>query len=93
MAVALALKKSGYISEIKNDKGILTVNLSYKNKMPVLRSLKLVSKPGLRVYKSIAEIEKHKSPSIFLISTPKGILSNKEAVKQRLGGEVLVEVW
>ncbi len=54
--------------------------------------IKLISKPGLRIYKSVDELEKIKRPTIFLVSTPKGILSSKKAIKQRIGGEILAEI-
>jgi len=88
VAVATALKKLGFLDEVKKDK----VTLTYKNKKPVLMDLKLVSKPGLRIYMGVAEIEKKRGPSTYLISTPKGILSSREVIKQRLGGEVIVKL-
>lgn len=88
MTVAIALKKLGFLDEIKKNK----VALSFKDKKPVLRTIKLVSKPGLRVYINVRDLEKRKAPSILVISTPKGILSSKEAIKARIGGEVLAEI-
>lgn len=91
-AIAQAMKKLGYFDEVKKADGKLTISLAFKNKMPILMNLKLVSKPGLRVYLGVDEIEKKKGPSIFLISTPKGIVSSRVAVKQRMGGEVIAEI-
>lgn len=87
-AVAAALKKLGFLDKVKKDK----VVLAYRHKKPVLLDLKLVSKPGLRVYMSVSDIEKIKGPSVYLVSTPKGILSSKEAIKQRVGGEIIVKL-
>jgi small subunit ribosomal protein S8 len=92
VAVAGALKKLGFLDEVKNDKEILTVSLVFKNKKPALLDLKLVSKPGLRIYMDVREIEKKKGPSTYLISTPKGIVSSREAIKERIGGEVIAEI-
>lgn len=92
VALAEGLKKMGYVDEIKKDKDSLTVNLTFKDKKPLLLDVKLISKPGLRVYKSIAEIEKRKSPASYLISSTRGIISTKEAVKFRIGGEVIAEI-
>lgn len=95
MATAEALKKSGFLESIEfvnKNKDMATFNLRFKNKRPVITDLKLVSKPGLRVYMDIWTLEKRRKPSILLISTPKGVLSSKEALKQNVGGEVLVEV-
>lgn len=93
IAVSEALKKMGFVDSIKDEKGILTVKLTYKDKRPRLMDLKLISKPGLRVYMGVDELEKKKSPSIFLISTPKGMVSSLKAIKDRVGGEVIAEIW
>ena len=90
---AMALKKAGYLDEVNEKQGVLTVRLTYKKKEPLMLGLKLISRPGLRIYKGADELSKIKSPSIFLISSPKGIISSREAIKERLGGEVIVEVW
>lgn len=93
VAVAEALKKMGFIDTVNNDKGILKVTLTFKNKSPRLMDLKLVSKPGLRIYVGVDELETKKSPSVLLISTPKGVTSSLKAIKDRMGGEVIAEIW
>ena len=93
VAVSEALKKMGFIDSIKNEKGNLTVTLTFKNKKPRLMDLKLISKPGLRVYMGVDELEKKKSPSVLLVSTPKGMVSSLKAIKDRVGGEVIAEIW
>jgi len=92
-AVAMSLKKVNYLDEVKEEKGKILVKLTYRNKKPVLINLKLVSKPGLRIYKSVDELEKFRSPSILILSTPKGVLTIREAIKQRTSGEVIAQVW
>jgi len=99
-AIAQALKKLGFLDEVlpagkqvKKDKNLLKLSLTFKNKRPLLTDLKLVSKPGLRIYMGVSEIEKKKGPSTYLISTPIGIISTREAVKARVGGEVIAEIW
>ena len=92
-ATANALKKAGFLEEVSQAKGILNVKIAYKKKRPVLMDLKLVSKPGLRIYLGVDDIESKKGPSLFLLTTPKGVVTSREAIKQRLGGEVLAEVW
>jgi small subunit ribosomal protein S8 len=93
VAIAEALKKAGFLDGIKNEKGMLTLSLTYKDKKPRLMNVKLVSKPGLRIYLGVDEIEKKKGPSIFLISTPKGVISSLQAIKERVGGEVIAEIY
>ena len=92
VAIAEALKKLGFLDEVKKDKLMLTVSLAFRFKKPVLMGLKLVSKPGLRIYMGVDEIEKRKGPATYLISSPKGIISTKDAVKNRMGGEVIAEI-
>ena len=92
VSLAQALKKEGFLDEVKAVKGELTVRLSYQKKEPVLLDIKLISKPGLRVYMNANELAKIRKPSIVLVSTPKGILNAKLAAKQRLGGEIIAEV-
>jgi len=92
LAVAESLKKLGFLDEVKKEKGTLKVSLTFKNKRPLIMGLKIVSKPGLRVYIDTFDLAKKKSPSIFLISTPKGIISSREALKLRVGGEVIAEI-
>lgn len=93
LAVAEALKKMGFVDEIKKEKDSITVALTFKDKKPRLMDLKLISKPGLRIYMGVDELEKKKSPSVFLVSTPKGMMSSLKAIKDRVGGEVLAEIW
>lgn len=93
LAVATALKKLGVLNEVEKKEGVLSASLAYKKKEPVLLDLKLVSRPGLRIYMGVDEIESVRGPFIFLLSTPKGILSGKEAIKLGVGGEVIAKIW
>lgn len=93
-ALALSLKEEGFLNDVKLTEGILTVQLAQSHKLPLLMDLRLVSKPGLRVYKSVSELKKRKvGSSILILSTPSGIMSGKKAIKNNLGGEVIVEIW
>jgi small subunit ribosomal protein S8 len=93
LAIAEALKKMGFLSEVKKEKDGIAISLAYKSKTPVLQNVRLVSKPGLRVYWGVDELDAKRGPSTMLISTPKGLTSLREAVKMRTGGEVLAEIW
>ncbi len=91
--VAEVLKKEGYIDDIKEEGRFLTIHLAYKSKEPVLLNLKLVSKPGLRTYVTLDDILARTDYSTFLIlSTPKGVISSRLAIKEKVGGEVIAEV-
>ena len=92
MAIAEALKKCKFLDSVKREKDVITVTLAFKSKKPLIMDIKLVSKPGLRIYLGVDEIEKKKGPSIFLISSPNGVISSLQAVKMRCGGEVIAEI-
>lgn len=93
LSISKALVKMGIIEDFKSGDGVVTVKLAFKNKQPVILNVRLISKPGLRIYKGADELSEVRGPSVFLISTPKGIMSSKEAIKQRIGGEVVAEIW
>ncbi len=91
--VAKVLEKARYLEKVEEKDGRLTIRLAYHKKEPVLMDIKLVSKPGLRVYMAADELEKKKGPSVYILSTSKGVMTSREAIKHRLGGEVIAEVW
>lgn len=91
-AVAKLLEKEGYLTNLTESKGTITVSLAIRKKSPILVDIKLVSKPGLRIYLSREELGAKKGPSFFIVSTTKGILTSKDALKQGLGGEVIAEI-
>lgn len=93
VAVAKALEAAGFIEEVKSKGGVLSLNLTFSHKSPVLMDIKLVSKPGKRVYYKLSDIESRRGPSIYLVSTPKGILTTKEVKKIGSGGEIIAEIW
>jgi small subunit ribosomal protein S8 len=92
-AVAQALKDEKYLSDIDLKDGILTVSLAFYKKEPLLENIKLVSKPGLRLYVNARELSLRKSPSILILSTSAGVMSSKKALKKGLGGQVIAEIW
>jgi small subunit ribosomal protein S8 len=91
--VADTLKRAGYLSEVEDKDNKIIVRLTYQRKAPRLVDLKLISKPGLRRYMTVQELENYKSPSVYIVSTPKGVMTSREAVRERAGGEVLAEIW
>jgi small subunit ribosomal protein S8 len=77
-----------------NRQGILRIYLKYKDERSVITGLKRISKPGLRVYVDADHLPKVLNGlGVAVISTPKGLLTDAEARKQRLGGEVLCYIW
>jgi len=98
-AVAKILLDEGYIKDytvIEDDKqGIVRITLKYgANKSQVLTGLRRVSKPGLRIYANCEEMPKVlKGLGIAIVSTSKGIMTDKEARRQNVGGEVWAYIW
>jgi small subunit ribosomal protein S8 len=96
--IAELLKKEGYITnyrEIKKEvQNVLRVQLKYLQNERVVKGLKRISKPGLRVYAKTNEIPKVLNGlGIAVISTSQGLMTDREARKQKVGGEILAYVW
>ena len=97
-AILQILVDEGYIAkftEIEDNKqGVLRVTLKYLGKKPVITGLKRVSKPGLRIYKNIEDMPKvMKGLGIAIISTSKGIMTDRQARRENVGGEVMAFIW
>ena len=98
ISIAEILKNEGYIVDYKikknNVQDIIVLNLKYQNKERVITGLKRISKPGLRVYAKAEELPKVLNGlGIAIISTSKGLMVDREARKESLGGEVLAYIW
>ena len=94
--IARILKETGFISDYKLDKfDVITLGLKYGDKKErVITGLKRISKPGLRVYVKAEEVPRVLNGlGIAIISTSKGVMTDKEAREQSLGGEVLAYIW
>ncbi len=98
-AIAKILLDEGYVKNVEyiddSTQGVIRITLKYaENKQKVLTGLKRVSKPGLRIYASKEELPRVlKGLGIAIISTSKGIMTDKEARRQNVGGEVLAFIW
>lgn len=103
--IAKILAAGGWVREVKiiktkSDKNSssvfneIKIDLKYKNGRPVITSLKRISTPGLRVYANKNELPRVlNNLGIAIISTPRGLMTNKEAKKQGIGGEVICEIY
>ena len=96
--VAEQLKKNGYLAEVKLEdgkpRGTLVVTITKDGQNATFTELTRMSKPGRRMYVASSDIPRVKSGrGIVLVSTSKGVITGQEAVKQRLGGEVLLKVY
>jgi small subunit ribosomal protein S8 len=99
-SIAQVLQDEGFISEFEDKqegtKRTLVISLKYKgrNRRPIITALKRVSKPGLRVYSNRKELPRVLGGiGIAIISTPSGIMTDRDARRQGVGGEVLCYVW
>jgi small subunit ribosomal protein S8 len=97
--IAHILKTEGYISDFEvltdSPQGSIRVTLKYgTDREPALSGLKRVSKPGLRVYKGKTEIPRVLGGlGTVIISTPRGLMTGRDAWRQNVGGEVLAYIW
>ncbi|MEK7182365.1 MAG: 30S ribosomal protein S8 [Patescibacteria group bacterium] len=97
-AIAMTLSKAGFVGEIaKKGKKItkaIDVQLLYKNKKSKISDVQRISKLSRRIYLGVNDIKPVKQgKGSLILSTPKGILTDKEAKKERVGGEALFKIW
>ena len=98
-AIAQILVDEGYVKGFKviddGKQGIIRVTLKYgENKSQVITGLRRVSKPGLRIYSNVEDMPKvMKGLGVAIVSTSKGIMTDRQARKENIGGEVLAFIW
>ena len=99
LEIARILKEEGYIEDFiyidNKPQGIIEIILKYdENKRPVIRGVKRVSKPGRRIYRGYKELPKVLDGlGIAIISTSQGVMTDFEARRRNVGGEVICEIW
>lgn len=97
LVMAKILEKEGFIKNVErvdSKFGQIKIELKYKNKQPVIRGIKRISKPGQRIYNGYRELPRIMSNlGIYILSTPQGLMTHYEAKKRKLGGEVICEVY
>jgi small subunit ribosomal protein S8 len=96
--IARLLKDNHYVQDFKvlddGRHGVLRLYLRYYNDQPVIRELQRVSTPGLRRYVKVREIPRVKNGlGMAILSTPNGVMSDRDARRAHVGGEVLAVVW
>ena len=97
-AIANILKDEGFVKDFEyvedGKQGVIQVTLKYNDKQKVIQGLSRVSKPGLRIYSSCEDMPRvMNGMGIAIVSTPKGIMTDRAARKANVGGEVLAFVW
>lgn len=95
--IARVLKEEGYISDfqvvpLENNLKAMTVDLKYYQGRPVIEFIKRISRPGLRVYKSVKDLSAVPGFGIAILSTSHGVMTNVTAKSKGVGGEVICEV-
>ena len=97
--VLKVLKEEGYIREYisenyDNNKSKIKIELKYNEGQPVIKKIKRISKPGIRVYSKISKMPKpYGGLGISIISTPKGVMTDSMARNKNVGGEILCQVF
>jgi small subunit ribosomal protein S8 len=97
-AIGECLKKAGYVTEVskkvKKGQPLLEVGLVYTDNKPKITEVERISKQSRRVYFGMKDIHSVRNGTgLLVLSTPKGILSGKEARKEQVGGEALFRIW
>ena len=88
------LQKEGYLLAVAQKDRQIIVSLKYISRKPAITDIKRISRPSLRIYKGVKALPYVLNGlGIAIISTPKGLLTDREARKQKVGGEVLALLW
>ena len=98
VSISEILKNEGYIIDYKinedKKKPVLSINLKYHSGSPVISTIERISKPGRRIFSSAESLPKiNNGLGIAIISTPKGVMTDLDARKQKIGGEIICKVF
>ena len=98
LEICQILAKEGFIKAFekkgRKNKKVIQIALKYDGKMPAISGIKRISRPGQKIYLPYKKIKRVKGGyGIAIISTSKGLMTDKEARRQKLGGEVICEIW
>lgn len=96
-AIASVLEKAGYLGEVSHKKAMHTFSVALKYRedgRPAIIGARRISKPSRRMYMGVRDVRPVKNGhGLVVLSTPKGIMTGSQARKERVGGEVLFEIW
>ena len=97
-AIAKILERKGFVKNVdskgKRARKVMEINLRYQEGVPQIIGVRRISKPGARIYSASQELSRVKNGrGIGILSTSKGLMTDQEARKERVGGEILCEVW
>jgi len=96
--IAKILKHEGFVDDVekkgRRPKKLIIIKLRYDDKQSVISGLKRISKPGQRIYTAADKIKKVRAGyGISIISTSKGLMTDKDARRKNLGGEIICQIW
>ncbi|MCD6178216.1 30S ribosomal protein S8 [bacterium] len=96
--IAKILEENNFVEKInkvgRGPRKVIKISLKYIDGRPAISGLKRISKPGRRVYVPVKKIKRVKEGyGIAIISTPKGLMTDKEARRNKVGGEIICEIW
>lgn len=92
-SLALVLKEEAVLEKVQEKGERLLITIAKRKKGPVVLGIKIISRPGLRIYKDSSYLRSRKARSFLILSTPKGVMTSRSAIKANIGGEVIAEVW
>lgn len=88
------LVKESYLASYKRADKEFEVALKYEGDKPSILGIKMVSKPGIRIYRGVKRIPRTLSSyGVTIVSTPQGVMTDRQAKKQNVGGEVICQIW
>lgn len=95
--IARALERCGFAGKAerkgKKVRKVLEIPLLYINENPLVQDIRIISRPGLRLYGSYRKLKRSRHGGAIIVSTAKGILTGDEARKEKVGGELMAEIW
>lgn len=88
------LAKLNFVKSFKVEDKLIKIELLYENKLPAVTKIKRISRPGLRIYQDVNKLKKTKSRlTTKIVSTSKGLVTDKEAIAKKLGGEIVASIY
>ena len=95
--IAKALSRAGYVGDVevkgKRVRKVIEIGLRYRNNEPMVRNVKFLSKPSRRIYASYKELRVSPRGGAVFLTTPKGVLTERAAKKEKVGGQLIAEIW
>ena len=95
--IAKAVSRAGYVGDVevkgKRVRKVIEIGLQYRNGEPVVRNVKFLSRPSRRIYASYKELRVSPRGGAVFLTTSKGVLTERAAKKEKVGGQLIAEIW